>query len=339
MISKSGRRRRLLLPLFIGAVFVLTLMLIAGEDLYSMIDALRHADFLMVGFAICIYFFSVVVWALRWNVSLSFVGSRVGIKDLYMILTGSVFINNITPVMRGGADPLGRVYLVGKLRRVPYSSAFATTLVEHLFDFPVVVSFLMFGLLLVFSGGPSHVFWMIIGSWILLLVLPLTIVIYLVKNKVGIRKLSKFVTVLLRMVRMGKSKLKIFRAISDTYSCSYKVMSRWKCVFSLAALTIFIWILDMVRILLVFLALGYRPGLAMLLLSSSLPTLVGLIPFLPGGLVLVEATMISIFTFFGVPFGLALAATLIERMISFVLSTVVGAGVLSYLGVRAWRAT
>jgi uncharacterized membrane protein YbhN (UPF0104 family) len=48
----------------------------------------------------------------------------------------------------------------------------------------------------------------------------------------------------------------------------------------------------------------------------------------------VEGSMVSALTVLGVPLDLALAATVIERGISFVLSTMVGGAVFSYLGVR-----
>ncbi|MCQ8898663.1 MAG: flippase-like domain-containing protein, partial [Hadesarchaea archaeon] len=111
----------------------------------------------------------------------------------------------------------------------------------------------------------------------------------------------------------------------------------WRCVGPILLSSLLIWTTDLLRLSLIFLALGYHPSLPMLLLATTLPTLAGLVPFLPGGLVLVEATMISVFTFFGVPFLTALLATLLERAISLVMSTVVGAGVLSYLGLRGKR--
>jgi uncharacterized protein (TIRG00374 family) len=80
--------------------------------------------------------------------------------------------------------------------------------------------------------------------------------------------------------------------------------------------------------------LGYHPKLSTLLVASSAQIIVGLVPLLPGGLVLVEGSLISIFVLFGVPPNVAMAATLIERGIVFVLSSIVGAAVFSYLGVK-----
>jgi len=122
--------------------------------------------------------------------------------------------------------------------------------------------------------------------------------------------------------------------IETFYSSSYATIDKWKKVLSIGSLTLLIGVLDVFRLYTIFLALGYHPELSMLLVASSLPIIVGLIPLLPGGLVIVEGSLMSIFALFGVPLNLAMAATVIERGISFVLSTIVGAVVFSYLGVK-----
>ncbi|MEM2865993.1 MAG: flippase-like domain-containing protein [Candidatus Hadarchaeales archaeon] len=310
----------LLLALSVLAVFW-------RDDLYSAAGVLRGVQLRWFVAAIALYFGSIVIWALRWRVSLSYLGFGVDLKGLYLILSGSVFINNITPLFRGGADPLGRVYLLGKLRGVPYSSALSTTFLDHLFDFPVVISFLMLGLLLGVSL-PFSLPWFLF-LWLFLLLFPPSLVFGVVRKEVGVKVLGK---VLSRLGRLLGRRRSLLSSVREMYRSSSSVLSTWRCVLPLLLLSLLIWLLDLLRLFLVFLSLSYRPGLPMLLLATSLPTLAGLVPFLPGGLVLVEATMLSVFTFFRVPLPTALAAVLLERTISLILSTLVGAGVLSYLG-------
>jgi len=124
------------------------------------------------------------------------------------------------------------------------------------------------------------------------------------------------------------------KGIGNFYSDSYATIDTWKKLLVIGSLTLLLGALDVLRLYIIFLALGYHPSIAMLLVASALPTIVGIIPFLPGGLVLVEGSLISVLALFGVPLKLAIAATVIERGISFVLSTMVGAVVFSYLGIK-----
>jgi hypothetical protein len=122
--------------------------------------------------------------------------------------------------------------------------------------------------------------------------------------------------------------------IEAFYSSTYTIMDRWRKVLSIGGWTLLIGAFDIFRFYAIFLALGYHPTLSTLLVASSVPIIVGLIPLLPGGLVIVEGSLISILALLGVPLDVAMAATLIERGITFVLSTIVGAGIFSYLGVK-----
>jgi uncharacterized protein (TIRG00374 family) len=93
----------------------------------------------------------------------------------------------------------------------------------------------------------------------------------------------------------------------------------------------------MMRIWVILFALGQQTSFAAPLLAVTIPLLAGLIPLLPGGLVLVEGSMVGVFLLCGVPPEIAIAATLIERAISYVLSTIVGAAAVSYLGIKLWK--
>jgi len=329
-MARKAAKRVLLLLLLLS---LLSALLFRWRgDLLLLTKSLGRVSLLWFLAAVSLYFGSLLVWAVRWRFSLSYLGFRVGLRDLCLVLCGSIFINNVTPFTRGGADPLGRVYLLGKTKGVPYSSALATTFLDHLFDFPVVLSFLMLGLLLgvPLPFSPS---WLIL-LWLLLLLLPFLLVFGVVRKRVGVRKVSGLLNFLSRLLRRRGNFL---RSVLRMYQSSEAVLSSWRCAGLILLSSLLLWTLDLLRLSLIFLALGYHPSLPMLLLAITLPTLAGLVPFLPGGLLLVEATMISVFTFFGVPLLTALLATLLERAISLVLSTVVGAGVLSYLGLRGKR--
>jgi uncharacterized protein (TIRG00374 family) len=154
------------------------------------------------------------------------------------------------------------------------------------------------------------------------------------RKRIAVRGLSSITRrVLGRFGKRGNTQ-GIIEGIETFYSSSYATIDRWKKLLLIGSLTLLLGALDVFRLYTIFLALGYHPTLPMLLVASALPTIVGIIPFLPGGLVLVEGSLISVLALFGVPLNLAMAATAIERGISFVLSTMVGAGVFSYLGVK-----
>jgi len=99
-------------------------------------------------------------------------------------------------------------------------------------------------------------------------------------------------------------------------------------------------LVSMMRIWIILIALlppSESVSLAAPLLAVTVPLIAGAIPFLPGGLVLVEASMAGVFMACGIPRIIAASATLIERAISYVLSTIVGAAAVSYLGVKIWK--
>lgn len=90
-------------------------------------------------------------------------------------------------------------------------------------------------------------------------------------------------------------------------------------------------LLDMAVLGLLFVAAGYPITLGILLAGYGLPMLVGRLPLVPGGVGIVEAMMIAVFTALGVPRDVAVVATLGYRLISFWIPTLVGFPIALYL--------
>jgi uncharacterized protein (TIRG00374 family) len=321
---------------------VLALVALAGwllghENFYRMFEVLRGAKHSLVGAAIAIYFVSVGIWAIRWQVALFSTGGvdhKVNFGTLYLILCSTIFLNNITPVARAGGDPFGRVYLLSRLENVKYSSGMAASLSEHAFAPLCVASCLIGGLFLKFGRGSLEAAALSVAAWGLMLVGTTSLPRCLLGRRVAAKRLGRIMIWIVGRFRKQDGR-KVIDEIERFYSAAHAVIGKWKVGFFIAGLTFMIWALDVLRFYIVFLALGYGAELALLLLASSLPVIIGVIPLLPGGLVLTECSLISLFTLFSVPLSVGIAATVIERGISYVLSTAVGAGVFLYLGPRA----
>ncbi|MCJ7575431.1 MAG: flippase-like domain-containing protein [Dehalococcoidia bacterium] len=320
-------------------VLAIVLMAVAGwllsrENFYQMLETVKSANHLLIASAIAIYFISVAVWAVRWQTAMSFIGCRMGFGTRYLVLCATIFLNNITPVARAGGDPFGRVYMMRKLGNISYSSGMASIIGEHALTPLVIVSFLMAGLILRFGTGSIELTLILAVVWALVALGAVFGPRFFFKKRIAIKGITGITRRVLGWFGRRRSVRETVTGIEAFYSSTYATMDKWQHVLAIASLTLLIGALDVFRVYVIFLALGYHPTLPMLLVASSLPVIVGLIPFLPGGLVLIEGSFVSVFALFSVPLNLGMAATLIERGISFVLSTMVGAGVFSYLGVK-----
>lgn len=320
-------------------VLAIILMLLVGwllsrENIYQMLGAVRSADRSLIGLAIAVYFLSVAVWATRWRATLSSIDCRTGFVTRYLVLCAAIFFNNITPMVRVGGDPFGRVYMLHKLENTSYSSGMASSIGEHVFTPLVIISFLMAGLLLRFGKTSLRLSLILAVVWVLAALGTMFLPRLFFRKRVAVKGISRITNRVLGWFGRRRDVQEIMEVIEAFYSSSYATIDKGKKAFVIGSLTLLLGALDVLRLYTIFLALDYRPEISVLLVASSLPFIVGLIPFLPGGLVLVEGSLISAFALFGVPLSLAMAATLIERGISFVLSTIVGAIVFSFLGVK-----
>jgi uncharacterized protein (TIRG00374 family) len=192
----------------------------------------------------------------------------------------------------------------------------------------------MGGLLLQFGKGSIQLSLIIMAAWVLAALGAIFVPRLFLKKRVAIKGISNVVGRVLGWFGKRNDVQETLDGIEALYSNTYAIIDRWRKLVLIGGWTLLIGVSDIIRLSAIFLALGYRPALSTLLVASSLEIIVGLVPLLPGGLVLVEGSLISILALLGIPLDVAMAATLIERGITFILSTIVGGGVFSYLGVK-----
>ena len=88
---------------------------------------------------------------------------------------------------------------------------------------------------------------------------------------------------------------------------------------------------DMLTLYFFFIAEGYPVGPEILLVGYGLPLFLERWPLLPGGVGVVESTMVALYTGLGVPGSIAVVAVLSYRMFSFWIPTFIGFPIAFYL--------
>ena len=100
-------------------------------------------------------------------------------------------------------------------------------------------------------------------------------------------------------------------------------------------LSFIIWFLEILRVYVVFLALNVNAPLEIIAAVFVISTLIGMIPLLPGGLGAVDGMMILLYSYAGIPASVSAAVTIVERLISFWMTSIIGVAVMPYFGVDA----
>lgn len=331
---KLNLRRVVLVAILAIVLMALAGWLLSRENFYEMLGVVKNANYLLIGAAIGLYFINLAIWAGRWQTALSFIDCRISFGSRYLMICATVFLNNISPGARVGGDPFGRIYMLHRLENTSYSSGMASLVGEFALTPLIVVSFLMGGLLLQFGKGSLQLSLILMAAWALAALGTVFIPRLFFRKRIAIKGISNVMGRVLGWFGKRNDVQATLAGIDAFYSSTYTIMDKWRKVLLIGAWTLLIGVSDILRLSAIFLALGYHPTLSTLLVASSLEIVVGLVPLLPGGLVLVEGSLISVLALLGVPLDVAMAATLIERGITFILSTIVGGGVFSYLGVK-----
>ena len=114
----------------IAISIVLLVVLVRIVNLDEMLAALRTVDYLYVALAIVLVIATFWLKAVRWRVLLAPVGA-VSTTDLFSAVTIGMMANNLLPARAGEVI---RAVVVGRHQRIGFSAAFATVVVERVFD-------------------------------------------------------------------------------------------------------------------------------------------------------------------------------------------------------------
>lgn len=320
--------------LFAISLAILGIMLYwVGID--QVINALKTAklEYIAIGFVMQI--FTYYLYTLRWKILNNLVGIDMGIKKLLPMVLVGLAVNNITPSGRGGGEPV-RAYLLSREGGYKMQDTFATVVADRALDtFPFVVLavFTIIGMAFSFKFNIGLLILMIVA--VIAIIIILAIIIYMSINPAFGERVDGWIIGLVRRFYKKNSESleekihSIIRGFQDTMKM---LISNKTVLYYALPLSFVIWIFEILRVYFVFLAFGARVTPIIIGEVFILASLAGMIPLLPGGIGAVDGIMVTFYSLAGITKTISAAATIIERLISFWMATIIGLVILPYYG-------
>lgn len=326
--------RKTILLLGVSILILAIMLWFVGID--QVIAALKVANLGIIALAILTQVFTYFLYTLRWQILNRLADMDISIKKLLPIVLVGLAVNNITPSGRGGGEPV-RAYILSKEKdEYHFEDTLATVVADRALDtFPFVVlaAITIASMTLFFKLDLWLLIVMVLA--VIAIVAILIVLIYMCINPGFGSKVDGWIIGLVRrFYKKNSEKLEnqIHDAIFGFQDTMKLLISNKKGLVYTLTLSFIIWIFEIFRVYLVFLAFGANVNPIIIGEVFIVACLVGMIPLLPGGLGAVDGLMILFYSAAGVSASVSAAATVIERLISFWMATIIGMILMPYYG-------
>jgi len=325
--------RKTILLLGISVVILLVMLWFVGID--QVISALKLANLYIIALAIVTQVATYFLYSLRWQILNRESNMEISIREILPMVLVGLAVNNITPSGRGGGEPV-RAYILAKEKNYPFEETFATVVADRALDtFPfVVLAAITIVAMTLYFNMPTWLLVVMIVA-VIAIIIVLAIVVYMCINpSFGNRVDGWIIGLVRRFYKKNTVELenKIHEAVFGFQDTMKGLVSNKKALYYTIPLSFLIWVFEIVRVYLVFLAFGANVNLIVIGEVFIVASLVGMIPLLPGGLGAIDGVMILLYSNAGITSSISAAATVIERLISFWLATIIGLVILPKYG-------
>ncbi len=321
--------------IFLGLSFVILGVMLYFVGIDKIIEALEFADLGLIALAVVVQIFICYLYTVRWRIINGVAKIDVSVKKLLPMTFVGLAFNNITPAGRGGGEPV-RAYILSRDSGYPMEETFATVVTDRALDtFPFIILAILtiIGVTFYFKVDTWLLVVMIIA--VIAIIAVLAILIYMVLNEKFSDKVSDFIISLLRRFYKKNSESlehKVFEIIKGFQDTLSVMLNKGNIVKYALPLSFVIWIFEILRVYIVFLAFGANVSPIIIGEVFIMASLVGMIPILPGGIGAVDSIMIVFYAMAGISTSISAAATVIERLISFWMVTIIGMCIVPYYG-------
>jgi hypothetical protein len=329
----------IILSFAIAFIIVFIIMLIVG--LGDTINILMNANWYLILFLILMEAAIYLIWTYRWKLILSTVNEDIPFGSLLTMLFASDFGNNITPGAAGG-EPL-RAYLLTANNKTPFEIGFASVTADRVFEFFPFVIISLFAAIFILGWNIPLYTKIIVSVLILVSLFFFAILLYVVYSKeIAQRVIIRIVKSIYPFFKkLFKSELTISEVNSkityyiNSFSTGFiQVIKDRRALVIGFILSFLMWGMDILRIYVCFVTVGVNPPLIPLIIIYTIGIFIMLVPLLPGSWGIREAIIVGLFAVIGVSGDVSMSANLIDRFVSYILPTIIGAICALYYGKR-----
>ena len=295
---------------------------------------LRHARAAFLVAAIVAQAASLACYALLYRQVLAALGARVRFRLAADVTLASFFVSHLTPF--GSAT--GTVVNVGTMEAEGVDPATTGEAIGLTSLVSTVALIALFGIGFVATAGRhvSHTYLTIAGIALGLVVAVLAAVLALGAHPEIAGRAGRWAASVARHVRPGIDPDQVAETASRLASLARSALTG-RAFLASSAFASADLLFDLLSLDLVFLALKYQPGFGPLAVAYAAANIASAIPVTPGGLGVVEVTMVAITVGFGAPRPTTVLAVLGYRIVNYWLPLIPGA--LAYLRLRLRRNT
>ena len=318
----------------IGLLIMVVMLWFIGID--QVLNALKIANIYHVILAILLQFFTYFLYTFRWEIINKVADKDLGFKKLLPMVLVSLSVNNITPSGRGGGEPV-RAYLLTKEGGGPFSETFATVIADRALDtFPFIILAIITIIALITHLTLNPIIVVVMIAAVIAIIIIVFLIVYMSINENFGNKIINWISKLAIKIFKKKDPDNIRKQVSvaiNGFQDTMRSMVKNKNILYYALpLSFFIWFIEILRVYIVFLAFGCSVTPVLIGEVFIVASLIGMIPALPGGLGAVDGVMILLYSSSGISPSISAAATVVERLISFWMTTIIGFLVLPFYG-------
>ncbi|MEM5766657.1 MAG: lysylphosphatidylglycerol synthase transmembrane domain-containing protein [Candidatus Aenigmatarchaeota archaeon] len=307
-----------ILSFFVGLIILALIIYFSGITEVTYIILNSNLEFILL--AVVSFSFSIILKSLRWFYFLKSVDIKIPYSHAFYSFNSAMFIGNLVPFK---AFEVLRGYFLKFKFKTSFSKTVPLVLTERALDVFIYILFSLVTLQTIAKLIPSHITTFALFGMLIFFFVSVSVLIIL-NNK----KLMLIFLKIAKKLPVIKKFSKDFSNIVKNFSLGFNQLKHSQMFLRILFITFLIWIIECLIFLFSTKAVGINLPLTLLALPL-ISILLGSLTFIPGGLGSIEAILILLLSFLGIPIPQATSAVLIYRALVHFSENSIGVVVLS----------